>query len=199
MVKILLIYNGDKAASCLQTHLSDSLQIELTQVRSISEGEERYNGNGAEVILIPFPVESGSDIQIIVRWQRRCRSDGFHPGFLLYTLEDGLLTFFDISHGSISLPAMQSDSAHQLISSLRQVSGRSKVERSLREDYDHHNRIISMMPLSVLDVNGGIISRANPCFIHLSGYDESDIPGASPDRFFSSESYPEYGQFAQHL
>ena len=181
MVKILLVHDGGKEASCVQSRLSDNLQIELWQVRSIAEGEEKYPAISPDIILAPLTGGDGYDLGRLVSWQRQCNVLGHHPGFLLFSLQNDDVIFFDISQGSFSVPFQQSDASHQIIASIRQVSGRAKVERSLREDYDHHNRIISTMPLSCLEVQGGVISRVNPAFLHISGYDEHEILGRAPD------------------
>lgn len=188
MVKVLLVQDRGTEASCIQSRLSDTLQVELWPVRSIAEGEEKFQAVHPDIILLPLTggeQEYGS----IVSWQRRCAVQGLHPGFLIYTIHNDELILFDISQGSFSIVLEQSDASHQMIATLRQVSGRSKVERSLREDYDHHNRIISTMPLSCLEVQDGIITRVNPAFLRLSGYDEHEILGHTPEsRFLSEES-----------
>lgn len=186
MVKILLVHDGGKEASCVQSHLSDNLQIELWQVRSIAEGEEKYPAISPDIILAPLTWGEDYDLGRIVSWQRQCNVHGHHPGFLLFSMQHDDVIFFDISQGSFSVPFQQSDASHQIIASIRQVSGRAKVERSLREDYDHHNRIISTMPLSCLEVQGGVITRVNPAFLRTSGYDEHEILGRSPDTLLIS-------------
>lgn len=199
MVKVLLVHNGSNPAHCVKKLLADSLQVELYEVRSVPEGKDRHQGIMPDIILIPLPERSDPMIHTITQWQHRCTSEGLHPGFLLFTVQNDSLTFFDITYGSMPIRLNQSDTGHQVISSIRQVVGRSRVERSLREDYDHHNRIICHMPLSCLDVDEGLISRTTPHFTQLSGFDESEILGKSPEYFISSDSASQPGDILLHL
>mgnify|MGYP001766570184 CR=1 FL=1 len=90
MVKILLVHDGGKEASCVQSHLSDNLQIELWQVRSIAEGEEKYPAISPDIILAPLTGGEDYDLGRIVSWQRQCNVHGHHPGFLLFSMQFGL-------------------------------------------------------------------------------------------------------------
>ena len=179
MVKILLVNDKSKDASSIQSSLSDNLQIELWEVRSITEGEEKYQAITPDIILIPFT--AGDYLSRVVNWQRQCMVHGYHPGFLFYIIQNNNAIFFDISQGSFSVALQESEASRQIFASIRQVFGRAKVERSLREDYDHHNRIISTMPLSCLEVRGRTVTRVNPDFLQRSGYDEHEILGRPPD------------------
>lgn len=199
MVKILLVHNGGDAASCLQNKLSESIQVELHTARSVAEAKVRCHGYESEIILIPLPDAADPQIHTVQQWQVQCKSEGLRPGFLFFALIDNSLTFFDISYGSFAIPLTKSDAGSQIVSSMRQVSGRSRVERSLRDDYDHHNQIISSMPLSCLDVHERIIKRANSHFTRLSGYDEDDLLGKSLDFFFSIGDDREWGEIIQLL
>ncbi|WP_181391374.1 PAS domain-containing protein [Methanospirillum stamsii] len=175
MVKILLVHNGGVASSCLKKYLSGLLQVDLTEVRTIQDGVKRSQIFLPEIICIPLSADTDSDIHEIMELQHQCHINGFYPGFLLYTLHENHLFFLDITHESISIPINLVNTGHQLLSSLRQISGRSKVERSLRDDYERQNQIVTKMPLSCLQVEDGIISRSNPFFSTLTGIDPSDI------------------------
>jgi DNA integrity scanning protein DisA with diadenylate cyclase activity/PAS domain-containing protein len=183
MVKVLLVYDGDKNASCILSLLSDTLQVELTLVRSVMEGKEKFKAICPDIVLIPFTCGDDPELKKITGWQKSCAVQGHHPGFILYSVQKDDLLFFDISQGSHLFPQTQA-AYQQVIALMRQVQGRSKVERSLRDDYDHHNRVISSMPLSCLEIDNGIITRTNPAFLQMSGYDEHEVIGCSPASFF---------------
>lgn len=188
MVRVLLINNGGEASSYLKIYLSGLLQVELTEARSIEDGFQRTSLADPELICIPIYKEKSIDIARIEKWQHQCHRDGYYPGFLLYSIDNGHLAFLDITHDSFSLPTDKPDIGHRLLASFRQISARSKVERSLRDDYDHHNRIISMMPLSCFDVKHGAISRSNPFFSSLTGYELSDLIGKPVRTLLSFDS-----------
>jgi PAS domain S-box-containing protein len=187
MVKILLIHDGGEQASWMQSHLSEYLQIELWSVSSIPDGEELYQNIFPDVVLLPLSLRTECDLESIVCWQRRCTTvHGSRPGFLFYVIHHNDLIFFDISQGSTLISLQTSDALKQVITLMRQVAGRSKVERSLREDYDHHNRIISTMPLASMEVQGGMIGWVNPAFLRLIGHDIHEIIGTPPSKWISS-------------
>ena len=177
MVSILLVNNGGKAVSSVKEALSGSLQVELNEVRSISEGCEYSSQFKPEIICIPFEKGTDPDIRGIREWQQICKREGIFSGFLLVMMDRNHLSFLDISHDSFSIPLDLSNCDHLLVSSLRQVSARSRVERSLREDYDHHNRIISKMPLGCIEVESGVIINITPYFSVLTGYERSEMIG----------------------
>lgn len=185
MVKVLFVHDGSKNASRVLSYLSDTLQIELWQVSSVLEGEEKFKGVCPDIVLIPLSSGASPELKRISGWQRICSVQEHRPGFLLYTIQNDDLLFFDISQGCNSITLLQSGASQQVVALMRQVFGRSKIERSLRDDYDYHNRVISSMHLSCLEVDNGVITRVNPAFLQISGYDEHEILGQSPETFFT--------------
>jgi len=195
MVRILLVDNGESASSGLKNHLSGILHVELTTVRSVDEGIKRSLVTGPEIICIPLA--DTANVQDISRWQHQCYNQGHYPGFLLYSLKGSEMYFLDITHKGFSVKIDLHNAGQQLLSSLRQVSGRSRVERSLREDYDYNNRIVHTMPLSCITVENGIITRSNPCFSVLSGLDTSDFIGNPVQAVLTAE--PSEDEITHHI
>lgn len=187
MVKILLVDNGEPAAHYLIQKYREMLQIDLVTVSSITEGIDRTRLVAPDVICIPLPGTDSPDYSLIVSWYQNCKTDGLYCAFYLFALFMDNFFLFDITSGISRFPVHSPDIGHMILISVRQATGRSKVERSLRDDYDHHNRIINKMPLCCLDVENGLITRINPQFSILMGYDEHQILGRSIRDFVSHD------------
>lgn len=189
MTKVLLVGGEACPGDLVRDHLSGLLQIDLETLPSLHGGIDRIKSLTPEIILIKNPEGDLQAISELSEFIQILRTTGNSTPVILFSVYQESLYFIDISLGISSIHLGQSETAHHILSSVRITSGRSRVERSLREDYDQNHRIINGMPIACLIVEDGEIKYSNQRFFSLSGYSAESIVGKRPVSLLDHEKY----------
>lgn len=189
MTKVLLVGGEAFPGDLVRNHLSGLLQIDLETVSSLHGGIDRINGSSPELILIKNPEGDLHALNELAEFFLQLRNAGNATPVILFSVYQEKLLFFDISLGISSIQLGKSETAHQILTSVRLTSGRSRVERSLREDYDQNHRIINGMPIACLIVESGEIKYSNQRFFSLTGYSDESMLGKRPVSLLDHEKY----------
>lgn len=189
MTKVLFVGGEAFPGDLVRNHLSGLLQIDLETVSSLRGGIDRINGSSPELILIKNPEGDLHALNELAEFLLQLRNAGNATPVILFSVYQEKLLFFDISLGISSIQLGQSETAHQILTSVRLTSGRSRVERSLREDYDQNHRIINGMPIACLIVESGEIKYSNQRFFSLTGYSDESMLGKRPVSLLDHEKY----------
>jgi len=183
MVQILFIDNHTEVADLLKQHLKELIQMDILVVPSVPEALDLIQSISPDLVFFPVPLSWQIDIPEIIRLQENLRGLNNLSSIYLYNKYQDGLVLLDISYGVNYFNIHTSDIHYKILSSIREVTNRGRLERSLREDYDHNNRVISKMPLSFLEVDNGVITRINQVFLDLTGFEEFDIIGKTSQEF----------------
>jgi len=189
MTKVLLVGTEVFPNDLVRGHLSGLLQIELETVSSLNGGIDRIKSLSPDLILLKNPEGDLHSLSELAESLQKLRNAGNSIPVILYSVHQEKLLFIDISLGINSINLSQTESTHHILTAVRHTTGRSRVERSLREDYDQNHRIINGMPFSCLIVKDGEIKYSNQRFFSLTGYSDESIVGKRPFSLLDHEKY----------
>ncbi len=185
----ILCINDDMAATRKVASLIAGMGDTDCHIESLDVGITWSRKNPVDLICIPitFAAISHASFQKISRWYREMKGADPSPSFFWYGVFGDGLCLIDASAGIASF-GLNQQAPQEFLSLVRQATGRRRMERTLRAEYDHHARIIRSLPFACLQVRGGRIIWTNPAAGTLAGIPAASLPGMEVSEIFTPGS-----------